>query len=76
MRFGPFELADILGIDKINRWAENLYSEFGDPRYMASPVIKTKQGQGLGKHVGWGFYKYDEKGNIIGATPVNQEKTN
>lgn len=35
MRFGPFELADILGIDKINRWMENLYSEFGDPRYMA-----------------------------------------
>ncbi len=77
MRFGPFELADILGIDKINRWAENLYSEFGDPRYMASPVIKKlNRAKRFGKHIGWGFYKYDEKGNIIGSTPMNQEKTN
>ena len=75
MRFGPFELADILGIDKINRWTENLYSEFGDPMYMASPVIKKlNRAKRFGKHVGWGFYQYDENGKIIGTTPLSPER--
>jgi 3-hydroxybutyryl-CoA dehydrogenase len=75
MRFGPFELADILGIDKVNRWMENLYSEFGDPMYMPSPVIKKlNRAKRFGKHVCWGFYKYDEKGNIIGTTPLATER--
>lgn len=75
MRFGPFELADILGIDKVNRWMENLYSEFGDPMYMPSPVIKKlNRAKRYGKHVCWGFYKYDEKGNIIGSTPLATER--
>ncbi len=75
MRFGPFELADVLGIDKINRWMENLYSEFGDPMYMPSPVIKKlNRAKRFGKHVCWGFYKYDEKGNITGITPLTSER--
>jgi len=75
MRFGPFELADILGIDKINRWMENLYSEFGDPMYMASPVIKKlNRAKRYGKHVCWGFYKYDSRGDIIGSTPLTSER--
>ncbi len=75
MRFGPFELADILGIDKINRWMENLYSEFGDPMYMASPVIKKlNRAKRFGKHVCWGFYKYDEKGQVIGSTPLTSDR--
>ncbi len=75
MRFGPFELADILGIDKINRWMENLYSEFGDPRYMASPVIKKlNRAKRFGVHTCCGFYKYDENGKIIGNGPLSTEK--
>lgn len=75
MRFGPFELADILGIDKINRWMENLYSEFGDPRYMASPVIKKlNRAKRFGVHTCGGFYKYDENGKIIGTGPLNNER--
>ncbi|HEY5511658.1 MAG TPA: 3-hydroxyacyl-CoA dehydrogenase family protein [Prolixibacteraceae bacterium] len=75
MRFGPFELADILGVDKVNRWMENLYSEFGDPMYMPSPVIKKlNRAKRFGKHVSWGFYKYDENGNIIGSTPLISER--
>ncbi len=66
MRFGPFELADILGLDKINRWMENLYDEFGDPKYMASPVIKRLvRAKRFGKLSGIGFYKYDENGKMI-----------
>jgi 3-hydroxybutyryl-CoA dehydrogenase len=75
MRFGPFELADILGIDKINRWMENLYSEFGDPRYMASPVIKKlNRAKRFGVHTCCGFYKYDQNGKIIGNGPLSTEK--
>ena len=75
MRFGPFELADILGIDKINRWMENLYSEFGDPRYMASPVIKKlNRAKRFGVHTCGGFYKYDTNGKIIGTGPLNNER--
>jgi 3-hydroxybutyryl-CoA dehydrogenase len=71
MRFGPFELADILGIDKINRWMENLYSEFGDPRYMPSPVIKKLcRARRFGVHVCSGFYTYDQNGKIIGPGPI------
>jgi 3-hydroxybutyryl-CoA dehydrogenase len=75
MRFGPFELADILGIDKINRWMENLYSEFGDPRYMASPVIKKlNRAKRFGVQTCCGFYKYDENGKIIEPSPLSTEK--
>ncbi|MEI6142817.1 MAG: 3-hydroxyacyl-CoA dehydrogenase family protein [Mariniphaga sp.] len=75
MRFGPFELADILGIDKINRWMENLYSEFGDPRYMASPVIKKlNRAKRFGVHTCGGFYKYDTNGKLVGAGPLNNER--
>lgn len=75
MRFGPFELADILGIDKINRWMENLYSEFGDPKYMASPVIKKLvRAKRFGVHTQCGFYTYDENGKMIGAEPISNDK--
>ena len=71
MRFGPFELADILGIDKINRWMENLYSEFGDPMYMASPVIKKLvRAKRYGVQTCCGFYTYDQNGKIISAGPI------
>ena len=75
MRFGPFELADILGIDKINRWMENLYSEFGDPRYMASPVIKKLvRARRFGIHTCCGFYTYDKNGKMVGNGPIATER--
>jgi len=75
MRFGPFELADILGIDKINRWMENLYSEFGDPRYMASPVIKKLvRAKRYGVQTCCGFYTYDQYGKIISPGPISTGK--
>ena len=75
MRFGPFELADVLGVDKINRWMENLYSEFGDPMYMASPVIKKLvRAKRFGIHTCCGFYKYDQNGKIIGTGPLSTDK--
>lgn len=60
---GPFEMADKIGLDKVERWMENLYNEFGDKRYKASPIIKRLvRAKRLGRATGSGFYKYSETG--------------
>ena len=57
---GPFELADKIGLDKILKFMENLYSEFGESKYKASPVIKRLvRANYLGRSVGRGFYNYE-----------------
>lgn len=63
---GPFELADKIGLDKVHRWMENLYHEFGDKKYIASPLIKRLvRAHQLGRISGKGFYKYDKDGKKI-----------
>ncbi|MFA6400373.1 MAG: 3-hydroxyacyl-CoA dehydrogenase family protein [Salinivirgaceae bacterium] len=57
---GPFEMADKIGLDKVLRWMENLYSEFGDRKYMASPIIKKLvRANKFGRITGSGFYQYE-----------------
>jgi 3-hydroxybutyryl-CoA dehydrogenase len=66
MPLGPFEFADKVGLDKVGRWMENLYSEFGSSRYIASPMIKKLvRANRLGRISGIGFYEYDAEGNKI-----------
>ncbi len=66
MRLGPFEVADKMGLDKIVRWMENIYSEFGDVKYKPSPLIKKLvRAKHLGVASGQGFYSYNEKGQKI-----------
>jgi 3-hydroxybutyryl-CoA dehydrogenase len=66
MPLGPFEFADKIGLDKIIRWMENLYTEFGSTRYIASPIIKKLvRANRLGRVTRIGFYEYDEEGNKI-----------
>ncbi len=63
---GPFEMADKIGLDKVNRWMENLYNEFGDKKYIASPIIKRLvRAHQLGRLSGKGFYSYDENGKKL-----------
>jgi len=63
---GPFELADKIGIDRLVRWMDNLYDEFGDKKYKPSPIIKRLyRANHLGKKTGRGFYEYDDHGNKI-----------
>ena len=68
LRFGPFELADRIGMDKLVKWMENLYNEFGDQKYKPNPIIKRLYRAGyLGIKTAHGFYTYhDEK--ITGET--------
>jgi 3-hydroxybutyryl-CoA dehydrogenase len=66
MPLGPFEFADKVGLDKILRWMENLYGEFGLSRYIASPLIKKLvRANKLGRSNGSGFYEYDSDGKKI-----------
>jgi 3-hydroxybutyryl-CoA dehydrogenase len=67
LTLGPFEMADKIGLDKVVRWMDNLYNEFGDHKYKASPVIKKHvRANQLGRVTQQGFYKYDEEGKKIG----------
>ena len=66
MRLGVFEVADKMGLDKIIRWMENIYNEFGDIRYKPSPYLrKLVRAKHLGIVSGEGFYKYDENGKRL-----------
>ncbi len=71
MRYGIFQLADIIGLEKIERWGENLFDEFGKVHYKPSPLLKrlirTKQ---YGVATGSGFYIYDDKGKKIGVAEL------
>jgi 3-hydroxybutyryl-CoA dehydrogenase len=65
LMFGPFEMADRIGLDKLLKWMDNLYAEFGTQRFKASPILKRLVRAGyLGKKSGKGFYKYED-GKII-----------
>jgi 3-hydroxybutyryl-CoA dehydrogenase len=67
MRYGPFSLADIMGIDRVTRWMENLFNEFGDARYKPNPLIKKLlRHHHFGIKSGRGFFTYasnEEKNN-------------
>ena len=63
---GPFEVADKIGLDTIVRWLENLYKEFGDLKYKASPLLKKMvRANHLGRETLRGFYKYNAEGKKI-----------
>ena len=35
-----FELADRVGLDKVQKWMDNLYFEYGLQKFKASPILK------------------------------------
>jgi len=56
---GPFSMADRIGLDKLTKWMEGLYNEYGDTRYKTSPLIRRMVRAGmLGRKTGEGFYYY------------------
>lgn len=67
-RFGVFELADLLGIEKIVMLMEDMFNEYGDKKYKASPILwRLYHSKQYGVSTGRGFYTYDSNGKRIGA---------
>ena len=70
-RFGVFQLADIIGIEKLVMMMEDMFHEYGDKKYKASPVLwRLYRSKQLGKSSGRGFYIYDESGKQIGTNKL------
>ncbi len=69
LQFGPFEMADRIGLDKLVKWMDNLYQEYGLHKFKASPIIKRLVRVGyIGRDTNKGFYNYDKEGNLVCQT--------
>ena len=63
MPLGPFEMADKIGLERVVRWMDDLYNEFGDRKYKPSPMIKKLvRAKHFGRKTCEGFYRYDDLG--------------
>ncbi|MFW6096587.1 MAG: 3-hydroxyacyl-CoA dehydrogenase family protein [Chloroflexota bacterium] len=64
---GPFEWADIIGVDTVLGVMNGLFREWGEDRYRPSPLLKRMVLAGhLGRKSGRGFYDYDERAGNSG----------
>ncbi len=56
---GPLQLADFVGLDTLLHVMENLYEEYGDPKYRPPLLLRQMVRAGhLGRKTGRGFYDY------------------
>jgi 3-hydroxybutyryl-CoA dehydrogenase len=60
MRLGIFQMADLIGIEKLVCLMEDMFNEYGDKKYKPNPILwrlyRTRQ---LGIRAGKGFYIYE-----------------
>ncbi len=68
---GPLALADMMGLDEVMSWMENLLNELSEHKYNPCPLLRKLVRAGhLGKKTGQGFFKYDEEGNKLGEAEL------
>lgn len=66
-RYGIFEYADIVGIEKIVMLMEDMFHDYGDRKYKASTVLwRLYRSKQYGLSTKRGFYIYDESGKKVG----------
>ena len=62
---GPLELGDYIGLDIVLAIMDVLYSETGDSKYRACPLLrKMVRGKQLGVKTGIGFYNYADGSKV------------
>ncbi len=67
---GPLALADMMGLDVVMSWMENLLAELSEHKYNPCPLLRKMVRAGhLGVKTGEGFFKYDNEGNRIKESP-------
>ncbi len=67
---GPLALADVMGLDVVMKWMENLLEELSEHKYNPCPLLRKLVRAGhLGKKTKLGFFIYNEEGNKIGENP-------
>lgn len=67
---GPFELADLVGIDTALAILDVLWDGFHDAKYRACPILRTMVAAGqLGRKSGTGFYPYPSSPPKSPVTP-------
>lgn len=65
-RYGPLELADMMGLDEVLAWMDSLFHELGEAKYRPCPLLRQMVRKGkLGKKMGEGFFKYDDHGKKL-----------
>jgi len=70
-RYGVFRIADIIGIEKLVMMMEDMFHEYGDKKYKASPVLwRLYRSKQLGLTSRRGFYIYDEAGKVLGPNKL------
>ncbi len=68
MALGPLELADRLGLDRVQLGLDHLFRELGDLKFRPCPLLRKLVRAGhLGVQTGRGFFLYDAEGNRLGA---------
>jgi 3-hydroxybutyryl-CoA dehydrogenase len=71
LQLGPFELADRVGLDKVQKWMDNLYFEYGEQKFKPSPILKRLvRANHLGRKTGKGFYKYEHNKIVSQAITI------
>lgn len=66
---GPLTMADMMGLDVVMSWMENLLEELSEHKYNPCPLLrKLVRARHLGVKTGSGFFEYDKDGNKINGS--------
>lgn len=72
---GPLALADMMGLDVVMSWMENLIKELSEHKYNPCPLLRKLVRAGhLGVKTGRGFFEYDADGNRVSAKEKTEEQ--